>query len=48
MLCNTVFYCTAFCSTTLLMILLRTEDVIIKFVDGPQLGRTDRLTAPMD
>lgn len=43
MLCNTVLYCTAFCSTTLLMILLRTEDVIMKFVVGLQLGRTDWL-----
>lgn len=43
MLCSTVLYCTAFCSTTLLMILLRTEDMIPEFVVGPQRGKTDWL-----
>lgn len=43
MLCNTVLYCTAFYSTTLLIISPRTEDVITEYVVGPQLVTTDGL-----
>lgn len=41
MLCNTALHCTAFLSTTPLMILLRTEDMFPECVVGPQRGRTD-------
>lgn len=40
MLCNTVLNYTAFCSTTPLMTLPRT-DVITEFVVGSQLGKRD-------